>query len=113
MTDVPIPAAVGPSARATPRPLTSYGPRHAARPSDLAEEPALLSAAVEFEAMFLAEMLKDAGLGRAPESFGGGPGEDAFGSLLVGEQARLLARRGGIGLAERIYRSLLARRDPR
>ncbi|MDF2235601.1 rod-binding protein [Albimonas sp. CAU 1670] len=65
------------------------------------------AAAVEFESMFLAEMLTAAGLGRPPEGFGGGVGEQAFAGLLVREQARLWAERGGIGLAESIYRSLV------
>ena len=56
-----------------------------------------------FEASFLAEMLKYTGLNARPEGFGGGAGEAAFGSLLTEEYARLLAARGGIGLAERIF----------
>jgi Rod binding domain-containing protein len=64
-------------------------------------------AAVDFEAAFLAEMLKAAGFGRPRESFGGGPGEEAFAGLLAREQAALLAERGGIGLAEHLVRALL------
>jgi Rod binding domain-containing protein len=68
----------------------------------------LRAVAVEFEAMFLAEMLAHAGLGEAPEGFGGGAGEAAFGSFLVREQARLLAESGAVGLAGPI-RAALAR----
>ena len=75
------------------------------------DERSLRAAATEFEAVFLAQMLEAAGLGRTPESFGGGAGEDAFASLLVREQADLMARRGGIGLADRIVQSLL--QEPR
>ena len=73
------------------------------------DEAALRAAAREFEAAFLAEMLGAAGLGRTPESFGGGAGEDAFGGLLVREQARLMAARGGVGLAEAVFRELAER----
>jgi hypothetical protein len=38
-----------------------------------------------------------------PAGFGGGPGEQAFASLLTEEYARLLSERGGIGLAERVF----------
>ena len=60
------------------------------------------------EARFLSEMLKSSGLGRTPGAFGGGVGEDQFASFLRDEQAKLLAARGGIGLAETIFRSLAA-----
>ena len=62
--------------------------------------------ATEFEAVFLAEMLKSAGLGKPPTGFGGGTGEDQFTSFLVAEQARAIAQKGGIGLAEHIFKSL-------
>jgi flagellar protein FlgJ len=39
-------------------------------------------------------------------AFGGGAGEAQFASFLTQEHARLLAERGGIGLAEGIYRAL-------
>lgn len=69
----------------------------------------LKESAIAFEASFLAEMLKHTGLGKSRDSFGGGAGEDAFSSLLVFEQAKLLAERGGIGLAEHIFESLAKR----
>ncbi len=63
--------------------------------------------AVALEASFLAEMLKYAGHGKSRSSFGGGEGEDAFASLLVREQATLMAENGGIGLAEQIIDSMM------
>lgn len=69
----------------------------------------LREVARELEASFLAEMLKHAGLGATSESFGGGAGEDQFASLLRAEHARALADRGGIGLAESLFRALTAR----
>lgn len=73
------------------------GPDHAA----------LRKASVDLEAAFLAEMLKSAGFGKSRDSFGGGAGEDQFGSLLVRAQAEKMAQAGGIGLAESLYQALL------
>lgn len=69
-------------------------------------EEELRAAAEAFEAQFLAEMLEHAGLGAPRASFGGGPGEQAFSSLLIREHARLLTERGGIGLAERLFEAM-------
>ncbi|MCH5375601.1 MAG: rod-binding protein [Planctomycetes bacterium] len=67
----------------------------------------LRQAATELEASFLAEMLKSAGLAKTRSAFGGGAGEDQFGSFLVRAQAEQIARTGGIGLAESLYQALL------
>lgn len=66
----------------------------------------LKSAAEELEVQFLAEMFKIAGLGKTPEGFGGGEGEEHFSSMLATEQARSVVKAGGIGLAEQIFKSL-------
>lgn len=65
-------------------------------------------AAEDLEATFLAEMLKPMGAGAPREEFGGGAGEDQFSSFLVEQEAKAMARHGGIGLGEAIYRSLAA-----
>ena len=70
------------------------------------QDRALRTAAEKIEASFLAEMLKSAGLGKTSSEFGGGAGEDQFASFLVQEQAMLMVKSGGIGLAESIYESL-------
>ncbi len=67
------------------------------------------AAAREFEAVFLAEMLRHAGLGAARESFGGGAGEAQFAPLLARAQADAMAEAGGLGLADRIAEALAAR----
>ncbi|MFN3847527.1 MAG: rod-binding protein [Paracoccaceae bacterium] len=67
----------------------------------------LMEKARELESAFLSEMLAHAGLGEASDSFGGGAGEEQFASFLRGEQARLIVDRGGIGLAETIFQSLV------
>ncbi|ABF65708.1 Peptidoglycan hydrolase flgJ [Ruegeria sp. TM1040] len=90
-------------------PVTHVSTPSAAAPIAQASNPkdqALRQAAIDLEASFLSEMLKAAGLGKAPEAFGGGSGEDQFAGLLVNEQARAMAEAGGIGLAESIYNSL-------
>ena len=68
-----------------PIPATTLSAASAAPPRDSA----LMEAAQNLEAAFLAEMLQSAGLGKTSESFGGGAGEDQFGSFLVQEQACL------------------------
>lgn len=72
---------------------------------------ALREAAVELEATFLAEMLKSAGFGESRGEYGGGAGEDQFGSFLVLAQAREMAQSGGIGLAESLFKALVERAD--
>ncbi|WP_425097691.1 rod-binding protein [Tropicibacter sp. S64] len=79
-------------------PLTSKLPQQ--------RDKALMQAARELEASFLAEMLRASGVGKTPESFGGGAGEDQFSSFLVQEQARAMAAKGGIGLADSLYQSM-------
>lgn len=71
----------------------------------------LRKVAIELEASFLTEMLTAAGLGKPSPGFGGGVGEDQFSSFLVREQARALAERGGIGLAETIFNAMKENRN--
>jgi len=71
----------------------------------------LRAAAVQLEATFLSEMLKSAGFGSTSETFGGGVGEDQFGSFLREAQALELAKAGGIGLAEALFEALKVRLD--
>jgi flagellar protein FlgJ len=76
--------------------------------SGAAEDANLRAVSKDLEAAFLSEMLKHSGLGATSDSFGGGAGETQFASFLIQEHARLLAERGGIGLAENIYRALVS-----
>lgn len=69
----------------------------------------LRKASEALETQFLAEMLKNADFGSAPDLFGGGTGEEQFSSLLVDEQAKRLVEAGGIGLAEHLFNSLVQR----
>ncbi len=70
------------------------------------ETTALRRLSGEMEASFLSEMLGMAGLGDVSDSFGGGIGEDQFASFLRQEQAEAMVRKGGIGLAESLFRAM-------
>ena len=67
---------------------------------------ALRIAARELEATFLSEMLGFAGLGATDQSFGGGIGEEQFGSFLRLEQARAMVASGGVGLAQSLVEAM-------
>jgi Rod binding domain-containing protein len=79
------------------------------RPPDRADD--MLETARELEAAFLAEMLAHCGLDAQKGPFGGGEGEAQFTSFLRQEQARLMVGKGGIGLAELIFRSMSGASD--
>ena len=76
-----------------------------------AKEARLRQTAAAFETAFLAEMLKEAGLGKTPDAFGGGSGEDQFASFLREAQAKEMVARGGIGLSRAIYEAMKDRAD--
>ena len=76
-----------------------------------ASDAKLREAAQKLEATFLAEMLKSAGLGKPRDAYGGGIGEDQFGSFLRQAQADEMVKVGGIGLAESLFEALKERRD--
>lgn len=68
------------------------------------EQRRLREVAIEFEAVFLSQVLRGMSVGLGPDSLFG---KEPFGSLLADEYARLLARTGGVGIAEATYRELL------
>lgn len=84
-------------------PALSIGPAKALATKDVT----LRQKAEQLEAVFLAEMLQHSGLEpQADAAFGGGIGEEQFASFLRQEQARLMVDRGGIGLAESLFRAM-------
>lgn len=90
-------------------PIATSPPPH---PPETPDSAAITMAkAQELEAAFLAEMLAHAGLGDMEGPFGGGQGEEQFSSFLRQEQARLMVEKGGIGLAELIFRSMTEAAD--
>lgn len=72
----------------------------------------LMKTAKAFEAVFVAQMLSQSGLGKAIAADGGFGGE-AFSSLLVEQYSNKLVEKGGFGLAERIYDQLRQQDAPR
>jgi len=62
-----------------------------------------------FEAAFLAEMLKHAGLGRVDQTFGGGAGEAAFSDFLIREYASKIVRTRPLGIGEQVRKALAER----
>lgn len=70
-----------------------------------------LSVGQQLESVFLAQMLKISGVGKTPDSFGGGAGEDQFSSFLQEAQAREMVRAGGLGLAAYFDQALKAKTE--
>jgi Rod binding domain-containing protein len=68
--------------------------------------------AQELETRFLSEMLAHTGLDAQTGAFNGGIGEDQFASFLREAQAKAMVDRGGLGLAQSIFQSLVRRDDP-
>ena len=70
--------------------------------------------AVEFEAVYLAQMLQpmfdDL---KAEEPFGGGFGEDVWRSQQVQEYGKAIAENGGVGIADAVARQLIQAQEAR
>ena len=65
-------------------------------------------AAVEFEEVFISQMLEHMFAGVPTDGvFGGGNGESIFRSLLNNEYAKLIGRPGGVGIADAVYREII------
>lgn len=64
--------------------------------------------AQDFEAQFLSQMVEHMFAGvNTSGLFGGGSGEQMFRSMLFDEFGKVLARAGGIGLADPVQREIL------
>ncbi|MEQ8602035.1 MAG: rod-binding protein [Marivibrio sp.] len=93
------------SAAAAPGSMTMGAARDGADPTLVAKA---REAAVDFEAVFLTQMLKpmfdeiD-----ADGPFGGGQAEAINRDMLVDEYGQMLARSGGVGLADKIMSEIL------
>ena len=70
--------------------------------------------AQDFEGVFLSQMLGEM-FASVPtdETFGGGPGEDMFRSLMVNEYGKEMAAHGGIGLAKSVLNEMIAMQEAR
>lgn len=64
--------------------------------------------ATTFEAVFLSQILKSMSMGiKSDGLFGGGQAEEVFQDVLSEEIANQIARNGGIGLSDSVYREIL------
>ena len=72
----------------------------------------LKKACSDFEALFLARMLKVMRQS-VPSSglWGNGPGKEIYDSLMDQELSKKMAQRGGIGLGKKIYNQVLKREE--
>ena len=61
-------------------------------------------AAVDFESVFLSQVLKTMSDGLSPDGL---LGKEPFGSMLMDEYSKLLSRSGGVGIADQVMRELL------
>lgn len=69
-------------------------------------------AAQGFEAVYLSFMLQNMFTGISTKGpFSGGPGEKIFRSQLHQEMGRLLAKSGGIGLADKVFREIMRHQE--
>lgn len=65
-------------------------------------------AAKDFEAVFLSEMLKPIFDQIEPDPmFGGGKGEDIFQGMMVNEYGKMMADRGGVGIAKYVEAEMI------
>ena len=68
----------------------------------------------DFESFFLSQMLQPMFRETAPEApFSGGAGEEAWRSLQVDEYGKAIARSGGVGISDMIYREILKAQEAR
>ena len=82
--------------------LSGAGP---ARTGDTA---AARQAAEEFEAVFLSQMLSHMFAGvETGGAFGGGHAEEVFRSVMVDEYGKMMARSGGVGIADAVMGEIL------
>ncbi|MCC6598368.1 MAG: rod-binding protein [Alphaproteobacteria bacterium] len=68
----------------------------------------LNEAAQEFEAVFIAEMMKPMFEGISTDGeFGGGKGEEVFRSLLIQEYGKIISQSGGMGFSDQIREEMI------
>lgn len=64
--------------------------------------------AQEFEAMYIAEMMKPMFEGlQVDPMFGGGKGEEVFRGMLLQEYGKVMTQSGGIGIADAVKRQMI------
>jgi Rod binding domain-containing protein len=92
--------------------MTGISPLPAAAQTQGADHAAARKAAVEFEAMFLSQMLGHMFEGiKTDGPFGGGHAERMYRSLLVDEYGKAVARTGGVGIADQVMTEILRHQE--
>lgn len=77
-----------------------------------ADRETMKKSAQQFEAVFLSQMFGQMFEGVGTDSlFGGGHGEEMFRSMLVDEYGKLVAKRGGVGIADAVLRTLVHQQE--
>lgn len=66
------------------------------------------ASAIDFEAVFITEMLKPMfEMVKVDDVFGGGKGEDIFRNFQLDEYGKMISKQGGIGLADTVRAQLI------
>jgi peptidoglycan hydrolase FlgJ len=96
LTQSPLAAAMAAYQPAAPKPSHAQSPAQARK------------AAEDFEAFFIAQTMETMFAGiKTDGPFGGGHAEQMFRSMLSQEYGKTMARGGGIGIADQVYREIL------
>jgi len=81
---------------------------------DLTKQPKARMAAQDFEAVFLNSMFQHMFTGIGGDGpFGGNGAVGVWRSMLTDEYAKSFAKAGGIGIADQVYRTLMAHQETR
>lgn len=78
------------------------------KPTNAVDVESSKKAAVEFESFFMTQMLEHMFEGIETDGyFGGGYGEGVYQSMMLQEYGRVLAKSGGIGIADMVNKELI------
>lgn len=91
--------------RALPLPADSMKAKRALKQSHTTEQ--VDQIAEDFEAVFLSQMLEHLFSGVGDDDPFRGPGSDIYKSMMLQEYGKMIAKTGGIGVADHVKRELL------
>lgn len=102
MADLSAPGFDSQALAAARQPLPSFK-------SGRTDPAALDRSAKEFESVFLSQMMSQMWSGvEVDETFGGGHAEEVWRGMMVEEYGKMIARNGGVGIADQMKSQLLA-----
>ena len=105
-------SALGQAAATLARPGAPDATLSSAAKPDAGFNPKAHAAAVNFEAQFLNSMFSQMFAGvQGDGPFGGGPAVGVWRSFLSDQYAKSFAKAGGIGIADKVYHTLLAHQE--